>query len=192
MVSWYSDSEIAYSIHGQTTWSTIYLDVDLCVTEEAKKCLFTVFVFIQDIVMSVSKTDHWDEPVLQKCTVPENITFNYINKQIIWHSARKHEISASLLLFDINSCSFVHSGLNEVWRFGMLMLWYDVASTWRLVYAINQWYIRYLFDIAFDQRSYGIRHYAEYPLLVSLTPRPTATLFSQEVSHPGTDQLNPA
>ncbi len=174
MVSWYSDSEIAYSIHGQTTWSTIYLDVDLCVTEEAKKCLFTVFVFIQDIVMSVSKTDHWDEPVLQKCIVPENITFNYINKQIIWHSARKHDISgllviieihkyisqrhsvqnpckASLLLFDINSCSFVHSGLNEVWRFGMLMLWYDVASTWRLVYAINQWYIRYLFDIAFSQ-----------------------------------------
>ncbi len=29
------------------------------------KKVFTVFVFIQDIVMSVSKTDHWDEPVLQ-------------------------------------------------------------------------------------------------------------------------------
>ncbi len=43
----------------------IYLDVDLYVKEEAKKCLFTVFVFIQDIVMSVSKTDHLDEPVLQ-------------------------------------------------------------------------------------------------------------------------------
>ncbi len=66
MVSWYGDSEIAYSIYCQTIWSTVYLDVDLCVTEEAKKYLFTVFVFIiQDIVMSVSKTDHWDQPVLQ-------------------------------------------------------------------------------------------------------------------------------
>ncbi len=55
MVSWYSDSEIAYSINCQKIWSTIYLDVDLCVTEEGKKCLFTVFVFIQDIVMSVSE-----------------------------------------------------------------------------------------------------------------------------------------
>ncbi len=57
----------------------------------------------------------------------------------------------SLLLFYINLCSFVHSGLNEVWRFGMLTLWYDVASTWRLVYVFNQWYIRYLFDTAFSQ-----------------------------------------
>ncbi len=64
MVSWYSDTEIAFSINCQTIWSMIYLDVDLCVTEEAKKCLITVFVFIQDIVISVSKTDHWDEPVL--------------------------------------------------------------------------------------------------------------------------------
>ncbi len=90
------------------------------------------------------------------------------------HSARKHNISGlleiikiqkytsqrhsvqnqwkvSLLLFDINSCFFVHSGLNEVWRLSMLTLWYDVASTWRLVYNFNQWYIRYVFDIAFSQ-----------------------------------------
>ncbi len=98
----------------------------------------------------------------------------YKNKQIIWHSSRKHNISgllkiieihkytsqrhsvqnqwkASLLVFVINPCSFVHSGLNEVWSFGMLTLLYDVASTWRLVYVFNQWYIRYLFDTAFSQ-----------------------------------------
>ncbi len=82
MVSWYSDSEIAYSIHCQTIWSTIYLDVDLCVTEEEKTCLFTVFVFIQDIVMSVSKTDLWDEPEV--------------------HSAWKYNISGLLEIIEIH------------------------------------------------------------------------------------------
>ncbi len=38
----YSNSEIAYFIHCQTFGFTIYLDVDLCVTEEAKKCSLSV------------------------------------------------------------------------------------------------------------------------------------------------------
>ncbi len=58
---------------------------------------------------------------------------------------------APLLLFDINLCSFVHSGLNEIWRFSMFTFWYEVASMRRLVYVFNQWYIRYLFDTAFSQ-----------------------------------------
>ncbi len=36
------------------------------------------------------------------------------------------------------------------------------------------------------------RPQGEHLLLVSLTHLPTVTQFSQEVSHPGTDQLNPA
>ncbi len=42
---------------------------------------------------------------------------------------------------------------------------------------------------------WGIRTHTDLrvspPLLASLTPLPTATKFSQEVSHPGTDQAQP-
>ncbi len=59
---------------------------------------------------------------------------------------------------------FLHSGLNEVWCFGMLTLWYEVASTWRLVrFLTNDISDMYLTPLSanhlFDQRSYGIRRY---------------------------------
>ncbi len=151
MVSWYSDSEIAYSIHCQTILSTIYLDVDLCNRRGKSVCSQYLYLF---------KT-LWC--LFQKLTTEMNLSCKV-------HSAIKHNISGLLeiieihkyidtvckihekhLLFNINSCSFVHSGLNEVWRFGMLMLWYDVVCTWRLVYVFNQWYIRYLFETAFSE-----------------------------------------
>ncbi len=72
---------------------------------------------------------------------------------------------ASLLLFDINSCSFVHSGLNEFWHFVMLMLLFDVAARGGLfMFLTNDTSDIYLTPFSanhlFDQRSYGIRRYA--------------------------------
>ncbi len=69
------------------------------------------------------------------------------------------------LNLDINLCFFVHSGLNEVWRFGMLTLWYDVAARGSLfTFLTNDILDIYLTPLSanhlFDQRSYGIRRYA--------------------------------
>ncbi len=131
MVSWYSASEIAYYIHYQTIWST-YLDiswcVDLCVTDETKTCLFTVFVFIQDIVMSVSKTDHRDEPVLQSAqwlgwrhNISGLLEIKEIHKQIIWHSARKHNTSGLLEIIEIHKYTSQRHSVQNPWN---AALWY--------------------------------------------------------------------
>ncbi len=155
MESWYSDSEIAYSIHCQTIWSTIYLDVDLCATEEAKKCSQYLYLFKTLWCLFQKLTTEMNLSCKVHSAWKHNISGLLEIKEIHKYTSQRQSVQnpwkASLLLFDINWCSFVHFGLNEVWRFGMLTLWYDVASTWGLVYVFNQWCIRYLFYTAFSQ-----------------------------------------
>ncbi len=84
MVSWYSDSEIAYSIHCQTIWTTIYLDVDLCVTEEAKSVCSQYLYLLKTL---------WC--LFQKLTTE-------MNRSCKVHSAWKHNISGLLEKIEIH------------------------------------------------------------------------------------------
>ncbi len=62
--------------------------------------------------------------------------------------------------------------------------WFNISSEGRS-------FLQYSVLVTILGRQDPHRLQGEHPLLVSLTPLPAATYFSQEVSHPGTDQAQP-